>query len=66
MYSRQAARSFEVFDDVSMVPRVADLRDSEESDQLIFCHYGGAEIEFTVWARQDGCGFDVLLRVVHG
>ncbi|MFC1637352.1 hypothetical protein ACFL5Z_21230, partial [Planctomycetota bacterium] len=47
---RQTVRTFKVLDDVSVVPRVADLRDSEKPDQFLLCHDTGTRDEFTIWA----------------
>ena len=52
--SRQTPRAFEIFHDVSVTPRVANLWNSEKSDQLLFCHDSRTKVEFTVGARQDG------------
>ena len=49
--SRQTARAFEIFHDVSVTPRVANLWDSEKSDQLLFCHDSRTKVEFAVGAR---------------
>ena len=46
--SRQTSRAFEILYDVSVTPSVADLRDSEKSDQFLFCHDSRAEVEFTI------------------
>jgi hypothetical protein len=48
--SRQTSRAFEILYDVSVTPCVANLRDSEKSDQLLFCHDSRAEAEFTILA----------------
>ena len=48
---RKAARALEVLNDISVIFRVADFRDSEKPDQLFFCHDAGTRDKFTVWAR---------------
>jgi hypothetical protein len=51
MNSWETARPFEVFDDVSVVSGIADLRNPEELDQFLFCHNRRVWSESAILAR---------------
>jgi hypothetical protein len=61
----QTARAFKVLDHVSVVFGMADLWDTQESDELFLCHDTGTRNESTICVRQDCQYFKVLLHAVH-
>jgi hypothetical protein len=66
MNPRQAARTFEVLDDVSVISGIADFRDAERAAQFLFRHNAGTRNKFSIWTSQDGRKSNVCLRAVHG
>jgi hypothetical protein len=63
---RQTACAFEVFDDVSVVCGITDLRYSEKPDQLLLCHDAGTRDKSAIWAWENGQQARAFMCAVHG